>query len=311
LPETIHLQANQVLFFGARTDTGKFCFFAGSGTDYLIEGIGNKADYVSPGSGYNSLQIDAGYHCNEEVCDTLAQTLQLSVTDTTLYTNEPITINTLIDNRVEGDIQWSASSANCQVSNASASACTFIALEPDTVILTATAVNSPNVRAQCRIIVREKYQSGVFSVRGDKQVVFAPGNLQYTQSTKIWNFAKEQYEILGEANVGYGVLADRIDLFGWSANNTTAPFGVSTSTDAVDYAGIFVDWGRNTISGDAPDTWRTLTKDEWVYLLHNRTDAKQLYSRAQINGINGLIFLPDNWVCPQGVSFQASASTYE
>ena len=311
LPKTIHLQENQVLVFADPQDTGSF--YWSNGESETNGEVNFRA--IGPGSDFTplvkTLRIDAGYHCNKEVCDTLAQTLQLSVTDTTLYTNEPITINTLIDNRVEGNIQWSVSTANCQLSNTSADACTITALKPDTVILTATAVNSPNVRAQCKIIIRNKCQSGVFSVRGDKQVVFAPGNLQYTRSTNTWNFAKEQYEILGKENIKNDTLANRIDLFGWSANNTTAPFGVSTSTDVSDYVGEFVDWGENAICGDAPGTWRTLTKDEWVYLLHNRTDAKQLYSRVQINGVNGLIFLPDDWVCPQGVTFQPSASTYE
>ena len=146
---------------------------------------------------------------------------------------------------------------------------------------------------------------GTFSVSADKQVTFSKGNLQYTQSTNTWSFAENQYDYLGEANLAIDadVLADKIDLFGWSTSATN--FGVSTSTDNNDYSGSFVDWGTNKIGNDAPNTWRTLTYDEWYYLLNNRNNASSLCGIAQVNGVNGLILLPDNWTCPSGVSFKS------
>ncbi len=144
---------------------------------------------------------------------------------------------------------------------------------------------------------------GVFSVAADKQVSFSLGNLQYTQSTNTWQFAREQYEYIGAENIKDGKLADRIDLFGWSASGNNAPFGVSTSTNAADYAGDFVDWGVNTISGNAPGTWRTLSMEEWAYLFKKRTNAAQLYSKGSIEGTRGVIVLPDNWALPEGVQF--------
>ena len=159
---------------------------------------------------------------------------------------------------------------------------------------------------------------GTFSVSATKQVTFSPGNLQYTQSTKTWSFASAQYEVLGTDNViggsvstdaTYGdsksgtALADKVDLFGWSTSATY--FGVNTSEDCDDYHGSFVDWGTNKIGNDAPNTWRTLTYDEWDYLRYNRTNANDLCGVAQVNGVNGLIFLPDNWTCPAGVTFKS------
>ena len=159
---------------------------------------------------------------------------------------------------------------------------------------------------------------GVFSVSATKQVTFSPGNLQYTQSTNTWSFAQKQYDYIGTDNVTGGsvstdatygdskigtALADKVDLFGWSTAATN--FGVSTSTDESDYSGSFVDWGTNKIGNDAPNTWRTLTDDEWDYLRHNRTNADALCGVAQVNGVNGLIFLPDNWVCPESVTFKS------
>jgi hypothetical protein len=98
-------------------------------------------------------------------------------------------------------------------------------------------------------------------------------------------------------------LADKVDLFGWSTSSTN--FGVSTSTYDADYSGSFVDWGTNKIGNDAPNTWRTLSYDEWKYLLNNRPNASSLKGVAQVNGVNGLIFLPDNWTCPAGVTFKS------
>ena len=150
---------------------------------------------------------------------------------------------------------------------------------------------------------------GVFSVAADKQVSFSQGNLQYVQSTNTWHFASEQYEYIGADNIQNSALADKIDLFGWSANNTTAPFGVSMSTNNADYAGEFVDWGTNIIQGDATNTWRTLSKEEWEYLIKGRKNASNLRAAAQVNGVNGMILLPDDWECPEGIDFKAGYHT--
>ena len=158
----------------------------------------------------------------------------------------------------------------------------------------------------------------VFSVNSSKQVTFSPGNLQYTRSTNTWSFAENQYDYIGTDNVTGGsvstdatygdsksgtALADKVDLFGWSTSTTN--FGVSTSTNYNDYSGSFVDWGTNKIGNDAPNTWRTLTYNEWYYLRHTRTNANDLCGVAQVKGVNGLIFLPDNWTCPEGLTFKS------
>jgi hypothetical protein len=159
---------------------------------------------------------------------------------------------------------------------------------------------------------------GVFSVSATKQVAFSPGNLQYTQSTNSWSFASTQYEMLGVDNVTGGntdfdsqdgnykegtALADKMDLFGWSTASTY--FGVTTSENDDDYYGSFVDWGTNQIGNDAPNTWRTLTYNEWDYLLNTRSHASSLCGVAQVSGVNGLVLLPDNWTCPAGISFKS------
>ena len=161
---------------------------------------------------------------------------------------------------------------------------------------------------------------GVFSVSAYKQVAFSHGNLQYTQSTNTWSFAENQWDMIGTDNVrGDSVstnprfcnskegtaLADKIDLFGWSTSKTTAPFGFSTSTDYDDYYGSFIDWGVNEIGNDAPFIWRTLTSDEWEYLLNTRDNASSLKGVAQVNGVSGLVLLPDTWTSLEGVTFKS------
>ena len=145
----------------------------------------------------------------------------------------------------------------------------------------------------------------VFSVNSSKQVTFSPGNLQYHPANNTWRFALSQTECIGAPNSNISSTYNGwIDLFGWSTSATN--FGVSTSTDwENDYSGSFVDWGANKIGNDAPNTWRTLTYDEWNYLLNNRNNASSLCGVAQVNGVNGLIFLPDNWTCPEGLTFKS------
>ncbi len=160
----------------------------------------------------------------------------------------------------------------------------------------------------------------VFSVSATKQVAFSKGNLQCTLSATdtTWSFAENQYDMLGTANVSGSALADKIDLFGWSGSTGSAKWGISTSTDYNDYSGDFVDWGQNTIGTNTQNTYRTLTNDEWDYLLNTRTDAanKKGVARIKLNDdgtdyVNGLILLPDSWTCPENITFKSDfASAY-
>ena len=146
--------------------------------------------------------------------------------------------------------------------------------------------------------------SGKFSVSATRQVVFSQGNLQYKAApTPTWQFAENQWDAIGASNEY--IAADYtgwIDLFGWGTgdNPTEYEFGGDYST--------FTDWGTNAISngGDAPNLWRTLSKEEWEYLLQTR--SSELFALGSVNGVNGLIILPDNWEKPAGASFTPSTS---
>ena len=150
----------------------------------------------------------------------------------------------------------------------------------------------------------EKPTTLYFSVSETQKVTFSPGNLQYHPANNEWRFAPSQLDYIGDANSNCSSTYNGwLDLFGWSTSANS--FGVSTSTISNDYSGSFVDWGTNKIGNDAPNTWRTLTRAEWNYLLNTRTNSSDLRGVAQVNGVNGLILLPDNWVCPAGVTFNS------
>ena len=53
--------------------------------------------------------------------------------------------------------------------------------------------------------------------------------------------------------------------------------------------------------------WRTLTYDEWHYIIYERESASDKYAAGCIINVNdtmnGLILLPNNWVLPDGCQF--------
>lgn len=139
---------------------------------------------------------------------------------------------------------------------------------------------------------------GLFSVGANKQIMFSQGNLQYHQDkaaahNDYFAFAEHQYDVIGkEGNEGIGSVPCTIDLFGWGTGNMPR----QTSTSNADYA-EFHDWGANKIKngGNEAGLWRTPSKDEWVYLFFKRNNAARLFSMGSVNGVNGIILLPDNW----------------
>ena len=154
---------------------------------------------------------------------------------------------------------------------------------------------------------------GEFSVSATKKVHFSQGNLVATidaTGTPIaWKFAANQYEYIGNAtaNTSIGKIAGYIDLFGWSTDAASNNWGIHTKDEATTgYTdGTFKDWGKNI--GDS-NTWRTLTKSEWEYLLKYRTastvngQAKARYAKATVNNKAGVILLPDTYAHPVGVT---------
>lgn len=173
--------------------------------------------------------------------------------------------------------------------------------------------------------------NGLFTINdnGDK-VYFSQGNLQYQASTNTWRFAENQWDFVGSSEVyfwhpGGNVSGSSnhlispsysgwIDLFGWGTSGYNhgaicyQPW--STSNDNSQYYAYGdaeknlndetgqADWGYNPISngGNIVNIWRTMTRDEWIFIMSNRSTTSSIrFAKANVNETNGLILLPDDW----------------
>lgn len=181
-----------------------------------------------------------------------------------------------------------------------------------------------------------------FSVAKDKKVYFSQGNLQYQASTNTWRFAENQWNFVGKCkstqyypnqpqdtgNVFVdGVRCENenvsptyngwIDLFGWGTSGWESgakayqPYDTSTAKNDYYQGGATgnsanIDWGvHNPISngGNEAGLWRLPTIKEWEYLLVSRPNYSEKRGTATVNGVKGLILLPDDWTLPDGVTF--------
>jgi hypothetical protein len=166
-------------------------------------------------------------------------------------------------------------------------------------------------------VIPEGAAKGVFSVSATKQVWFSKGNLHYigSASPAYWKFAENQWDYLGTSTEQNSntTTVDR-DLFGWATSGYYCgstyymPYDVNTGylvtygPTSNDLTGEYAnsDWGvYNAISngGNTPGQWRTLSSAEWTYVMAQRdTPSKILFAKAVVNGVNGVVLLPDDWV---------------
>ena len=164
-----------------------------------------------------------------------------------------------------------------------------------------------------------KILTGRFSVAADKQVAFSPGNLQYKASINWLTFADNQYDMVGKDNKNISSTYDGwIDLFGWgtSGYNDKRPYmkltsGSNYGDGTNDLTGTNYDWGvYATIINGGGKAWKTLTADEWTYLLQMRDGAADKLGDATVAGTKGLVLLPDTWQLPEGLSFTAAPTDW-
>ncbi|MBO4739721.1 MAG: hypothetical protein J5606_09225 [Bacteroidales bacterium] len=172
------------------------------------------------------------------------------------------------------------------------------------------------------------FSNAQFSVSATQKVYFSPGNLQWSAkngdstatthavagggtAAGTWRFAPNQWDTIGANNKNISsTYSGWIDLFGWGTSGYNNKYPYMTSTTTSDYgngnnniSGTNYDWGvynaiynPKTQTTDAPGTWRTLTKDEWVYLMNTRSTSSGVrYAKANVMGTNGVIIVPDNW----------------
>ncbi len=199
-------------------------------------------------------------------------------------------------------------------------------------------------------IVDPNKLSGVFTVGMDnvtpRKVCFSKGNLQYCAKGSFdepklgesvggtWRFADNQWGYIGNDNTNIAQSYEGwIDLFGWGTsgynhgaacyqpwstskvNSDYNAYG-SSSSNLSDSPGS-ADWGYSyCVQEDIKPytTWRTLTHGtdgEWDYIFTKRDNAETLYGEGTIDGVNGVIILPDDWTAPAGVpEFTHGASAW-
>lgn len=172
--------------------------------------------------------------------------------------------------------------------------------------------------------------NGYFSVNPNQKIRFSKGNLQFNAAANLWKFADNQYDVIGEANQNISATYDGwIDLFGWGTSGWNSdnvyihPYDVNCDNGALygpggmhDLTGEYndCDWGQyNPISngGNQAYLWRTMSAYEWNYLCNVRSGAADKISLGTVNGIHGLILIPDTWTLPSGCAFVPNASGWD
>lgn len=114
--------------------------------------------------------------------------------------------------------------------------------------------------------------NGKFSINGNGDMVyFAQGNLQYigSSATPYWQFAEHQRDYIGQ-NSQQGSDYDLID---W---NTAME--------------------NHTIVNGGDQSWRMLSQEQLIYVLNGRQTSSGIrFAKAIVDGMCGLLILPDNW----------------
>ncbi len=155
-------------------------------------------------------------------------------------------------------------------------------------------------------------------------IVFSRGNLQYNYVQNKWRFAKHQNDFvgggLGDLNneyIGNVVLNENdgtssssksdneqiqhvgsyqgwIDLYGWGTGDEPMKANQENS-----YYADWHEWGNHSIYNDGTSRssgfWYTLGRDEWQWLLEHRDGHASKVGFATVNGVKGMILLPELW----------------
>lgn len=164
----------------------------------------------------------------------------------------------------------------------------------------------------------EKSVRGLYSVSATQRVYFSHGNLffridsrtrggnfftgYYYTYTGTWGFYEKQYggwqygaqfdEFEPSASGGTynnyaqtDAVGNRLSYFSWGYNSNPTKYNSNTSSST------WAEWGSQTaISREVGTNWRTLTDEEWRYLMNTRTMAfgAPRYVRARLLGVDKL-----------------------
>jgi len=105
-------------------------------------------------------------------------------------------------------------------------------------------------------------------------------------------------------SISVGTVSTSTNYYEYGPGTGNIAAGTSWNDDTHYSTWKVCDWGHNAISngGNTADVWRTLTKDEWMYLFgmtSNNSDASgharyRKYFRATVNSVQGIVVLPDD-----------------
>ncbi|MCQ2317484.1 MAG: fibrobacter succinogenes major paralogous domain-containing protein [Bacteroidales bacterium] len=131
-----------------------------------------------------------------------------------------------------------------------------------------------------------------FSVGENTTVEFSPGNLYWDGNA--FHFETNQWGTQPTSDGEW--VSNHVSHFYWSMDAAEATkdyfnYEQSMSTDDV----FFTEASGFQVNGYEANTWRTLTNDEWNYLLNSRTGASSLRAWVTLSNVSvsGLVLLPD------------------
>lgn len=150
---------------------------------------------------------------------------------------------------------------------------------------------------------------------------YAKGNVPGSDNRKISANYSGWIDLFGWATSGYHDPADKLNdhfmPYSYEVEKSINekerrrgnPFGYGPTRSNYkslsitgDYANY--DWGvYNKISNGGDAKWRVLSTAEWGYLWQRTVDGNWTWHQATVNGVAGLIIVPDNWKAPEGISF--------
>lgn len=162
-----------------------------------------------------------------------------------------------------------------------------------------------------------------FSVSATQKVEFAPANLQATTtdkwSTWTWSFMDHQYDVVEEDYESNGLnysKANTVSSFKWGATGTSIGGYFNPNITAMQPRQLpqeqrhdlrlayGEEWGKCANDANSGNglveykNWRTPSMDEWTYVASTRTVTttnKSPYGYAIVEGVKGIVLLPDNW----------------
>ena len=150
---------------------------------------------------------------------------------------------------------------------------------------------------------------GIYSISSTEKVNFAKGNLVFDVTTAgnnghnySWSFNTTQYNTVGYNIVMNGNEPQRgtSEFSKMSVNNGVFPNNNGYGSLGPD---DYYDWGHYI---DAT-MWFTLSRTEWAYLLYTRGVSYARFAKVQVEGANGLLLFPDEFLWPNDNLTQPTA----